>query len=179
MYDIKSFKTSEILKNGMAATIRSVRPSDKELLVEAFSNLESETIYTRFFHAKTSLTDAELARITEPDFVKEVGLVATIDRADKEVVIGAARYVMLPAGREEECSAEVAFLVEEDYQGLGIASRLLGHLVRIAREQGVKRFEAEVLARNSAMLAVFRRSGLDCQLRHETGEIHITMPLSA
>lgn len=179
MYDVKNFKTSDILKNGMTVTIRSVRSSDKALLIEAFSKLEPETVYTRFFHNKTSLTDAELARITEPDFTKEVGLVATIDRPEKELIIGAARYVMLQAGQKEECSAEVAFLVEEDYQGLGIASRLLGHLARIARERGVKRFEAEVLARNSAMLAVFKRSGLDCQLKREDGEIHITMPLNA
>lgn len=179
MGDVKNFKTSEILKNGMTVTIRAVRSSDKDLLVEAFGNLDSETIYTRFFHSKTSLTDVELARITEPDFVKEVGLVATIDRPEKELIIGAARYVTLQAKEKEECAAEVAFLVEEDYQGLGIASRLLGHLVRIAREQGVKKFEAEVLARNSAMLAVFKRSGLDCQLKRENGEIHLTMPLNA
>lgn len=179
MCDVKNFKTSEILKNGMTVTVRSVRSSDKDLLVEAFGNLEAETVYTRFFYNKTSLTDVELARITEPDFSKEVGLVATIDRQEKETIIGAARYVLLPAKQQEEFSAEVAFLVEEDYQGLGIAGRLLGHLIRIAREQGVKRFEAEVLARNGAMLAVFKRSGLDCRLKHEDGEIHVTMALDA
>jgi hypothetical protein len=55
---------------------------------------------------------------------------------------------------------QVAFTVEEDYQGLGIASRLLEHLVRIARDRGIAEFVAEVLPRNTAMLRVFTRSGL-------------------
>lgn len=177
MIDVKNFKTSETLKNGMTVTIRAVRPSDKDLIVEAFSNLESETIYTRFFHHKTSLSEVELTKITAPDFAREVGLVVTVDRPEREVIIGAARYVVLQAGQEGKRSAEIAFLVEEDYQGLGIAGRLLGHLVRIAREQGITSLEAEVLAGNRAMLNVFKRCGLDCRTKHENGEIHVTMPL--
>ncbi len=177
MIDAKGFETRETLKNGMTVTIRAVRPSDKDLLVEAFSNLEAETIYTRFFHHKTSLSQADLAMITELDFVRDVGLVVTAVGPEREVIIGAARYAVLPAGHGSALSAEVAFLVEEDYQGQGIAGRLLGHLVGIARAQGIKSFEAEVLAGNTAMLTVFKRSGLDLQAKHEDGVIHVTMQL--
>ena len=57
-------------------------------------------------------------------------------------------------------TAEVALSVEEDYHGQGIATRILNHLVRIAREKGVDQFEAEVLPGNTSMLAVFSRIGL-------------------
>lgn len=177
MIDIKNFATTEMLKSGITVTIRAVRPDDKDLLVEAFAKLEPETIYTRFFHHKTSLTEAELAMLTHLDFAKgDVGLVATYARPDKESIIGAARYALLPTGQGRP-SAEVAFIVEEDFQGLGLASRLLSHLIGIAREQGIANFEAVVLAGNTAMLTVFKRAGLSLQMQHEDGEVHVIMSL--
>lgn len=177
MIDAKNFETCETLKNGTAVTVRAVRPADKELLAEAFGNLESETVYTRFFHHKSHLTDAELARATELDFVKDVGLVVTVPGPEREVIIGAARYSRLPVEQDGQLAAEVAFTVEEDYQGQGIAGRLLGHLARIAREQGITSFVAEVLAGNKAMLGVFKRSGLALRTTYQDGDIHLTLSL--
>ena len=74
--------------------------------------------------------------------------------------------------------AVVAFLVEEDFHGLGIARRLLQHLGRIAIDRGVLRFEAEVLPYNSAMLKVFAASGWPMSKRHDDGAIHITLTLA-
>jgi RimJ/RimL family protein N-acetyltransferase len=75
-------------------------------------------------------------------------------------------------------SAEIAFTVEEDYQGQGIASSILRHLIHIAREKGVSRFEADVLAENIAMLAVFARSGLPMKKSLEEGVVHVTLSLT-
>jgi GNAT superfamily N-acetyltransferase len=91
-------------------------------------------------------------------------------------VIGSGRYIVGP-GEQGRRSAEVAFMVEEDYHGLGIAGRLLGHLAAIARAQGVAALEATVLGGNMAMLAVFARSGLRRRKRPEGGEIHVTLTL--
>ena len=75
-------------------------------------------------------------------------------------------------------AAEVAFLVEEDYHGLGIARRILQHLGRIAIERGLVRFEAEVLPYNSAMLKVFAASGWPMSKRSEDGSLHVILDLS-
>ena len=71
----------------------------------------------------------------------------------------------------------MAFTVEENYQGLGIASSLMRHLIGIAREKGLSRLEAYVLPRNLPMLSVFRRSGLPMTLRHEDDAIRVTLSL--
>ena len=60
----------------------------------------------------------------------------------------------------------------------GIAGRLLKHLARIAREQGVDQFEADVLPQNKAMLAVFARSGLPLKQVPAEGSIHVTLSLT-
>ena len=75
-------------------------------------------------------------------------------------------------------SAEVAFTVEEDYQGKGVAGRLIRHLVDVARECGIARFEADVLTGNKAMLNVFARSGLPMLQKREDGVVHVTLALT-
>jgi GNAT superfamily N-acetyltransferase len=177
MIDVKNFKTSETLKNGMVVTIRAVRPSDKELFVKIFNNLDPETIYTRFFHRKTSLSDTDLKMLTEVDFVHNVGLIAIIPGPEREVIIGVARYALLQTGQEGQLSAEVAFTVEKDYRGQGLASSMLRHIIMIAREQGLKSLEAEVMADNISMFKVFNRSGLPMQTKYPDGGIHVTLLL--
>src|SRR6185312_1641770 len=96
---------------------------------------------------------------TEVDFDRVVALVATVGLGDAEAIIAGARYVSDP-GPAPHCAAEIAFLVEEDYQGQGIAGCLLDHLVDIACAKGLSQLYAEVLANNRPMLSVFERSGL-------------------
>jgi GNAT superfamily N-acetyltransferase len=91
-------------------------------------------------------------------------------------VIGGASYFATDDAAPDR-GAEVALTVEEDYQGLGIASSLMRHLVRIAREKGLSRLEAYLLPRNQPMLSVFRRSELPMTLRHEDDAIRVTLSL--
>jgi GNAT superfamily N-acetyltransferase len=140
MMDVKHFKISDKLKNGTPVMIRAVRPDDKQKINEAFMNLEPDTIYTRYFRYKNQLTDDELKWATELDFENDVALVVTIQEGDREIVIGGARYSVLKSDLDTPKRAEIAFTVEEDYQGQGIASRLLEHMACIAREKGVSFF---------------------------------------
>lgn len=170
------YLVEDVLKNGTPVTIRAVRPDDRQRIEDAFGELAPETVYLRFFGHKKALSDGELRRLTEMDFERQVGLVVTTGTGTEERVIAAARYVRADdAGRAE--AAEVAFTVEEDYQGAGIGSRLLKHLATIGRERGIARFEAEVLAENQGMLAVFARSGLPMQKRREGGVVHVALEL--
>ena len=172
-----AYNESATLKNGQKIRIRAIRPVDKDLVLEMFRNLESESIYTRFFHAKKLLTNGDLKMITEVDFEKVVALVVTTGPEDNETMIAGGRYACIET--EGTCqNAEVAFTVEEDYHGQGIASMLLQRLVEIARVRGVAQFEAEVLAQNRAMLKVFKRSGLPVKENYEDDSIHVVMPLT-
>lgn len=161
------------LKNGLMVTIRAIRPDDKARLKSAFENLEPKSIYTRFFGFKKELTSAELAAATSVDFKSTVALVATIGSGEAETIIAGARYVTDSSGT----AAEVAFTVEEDYQGLGLASLLLNELRDIARARGVTRFDAEVLSSNASMLKVFQKSGLPLTTSLSDGVTHVRLDL--
>jgi RimJ/RimL family protein N-acetyltransferase len=171
------YSVNETLRNGASVVIRAVRPDDRERIARAFAGLDKESVYTRFFSYRSELGATELARIEAMDFVREVMLVATVRAGDDEAVVGTARYVAHDS-RDGSRSAEVAFTVEEDYQGQGLAGRLLAHLVAIARDCGITRFEAHVLPVNKPMLAVFAKSGLPMQRQREDEAVHVTLALS-
>lgn len=175
MIDARNYIAPETLKDGTAVVIRAIRYDDRTSIRAAFSNLDRESVYTRFFTYKKGLTDAELGQITDVDFDRVVALVATTPIGDGEKLIGGGRYFSAVA----RGSAELAFMTADDFHGRGIAGLLLRHLARIGREQGVLRFEADVLAQNQAMLAVFRRSGLSMKERPEGNVVHITLSLKA
>jgi len=175
MTDPQSFTCAETLRNGLAVTIRHLRADDRERIAKAVRQLDRESVYTRLFSYRNELTETGLDRIMRVDPEREVALVVTTGAGDDEIVIGSGRYVAF--GADQDRTAEVAFMVEEDYQGLGIASRLLRHFVRIAREQGIAAFEADVLAGNKSMIAVFARSGLPMNKRQDGGTVHVTLAL--
>ncbi len=176
MPDVQFYDKTETLKNGVAVRIRSIKPDDKQRLWEAFHNLQSESVYTRFFHHKKSLTAEELAAATEVDFDSVVALVVTRAAEGREAIIGGGRYAAYQDGGVRV--AEVAFTVEEDYHGHGIAGLLLRHLAAIARQAGVAQFRAEVLSDNKAMLRVFARSGLPMKKKTEGGVAHVDLALT-
>jgi RimJ/RimL family protein N-acetyltransferase len=178
MTDARDFVAAETLRNGAALTIRAIRPDDRDRISRAFRALERESVYSRFFSLRNEPTAAELSRLDTIDFVREVILVATIEAGGDETIIGSATYVALTDVATPH-AAEIAFVVEEDYQGLGIASRLLKHLAALARERGITTFVADVLPGNKAMLSVFAKSGLPTTQRLGNEVIHVVMKLTA
>jgi len=176
MSDPRTFAVPETLRNGLAVTIRHLRADDRERIAKAVRQLDRESIYTRLFSYRSELTETGIDRIMRPDPEHEVALVVTTQSADGEIVIGSGRYIVSESAGAQ-CTAEIAFIVEEDYHGLGIAGRLLARLAEIARDQGIAAFNAEVLAGNKSMQRVFARSGLPLRERREGGVVHLTLTL--
>ena len=172
--DPRHYVASEALKDGTLVTIRAIRLDDADALLKAFNDLDRESVYRRFFTPKKELTDDELAQLTDVDFSRVVALLVTKQTGEGEVLMGGGRYA---ADNRGSGKAELAFVTGGNYRGLGIASHILRHLVRIAQDLGVAHFEADVLAENQPMLAVFRRSGLPMQLGRDGNVLHVTLAL--
>jgi len=177
MIDARHYNATETLRNGIVVKIRAVRPDDKENIAKAFSHLDRESVFTRFFRYKNELTDDELRQAAEVDFEDIVALVVVKKNGVEETIIGGGRYIAFAATGSER-HAEVAFVVEEDYQGLGIATRILRHLIGIAREKGIAAFEADVLSENRGMLTVFAKSGLPMKQAYDGDIVHVTLSLT-
>ncbi len=173
MIDARNYSVTETLRNGLEVRIRAARPDDSDPLIEAFHKLDPESVYLRFFGPKKEFSAAELKRFREADFDTRVILLCTVQEAGREIVIATGTYA-----RAGDATAEVAFIVEEDYHRLGIARRLLTHLGKIATAGGIRTFTAEVLPHNTAMLGVFGRCGWPMTTHSADGVTHITLDLN-
>jgi RimJ/RimL family protein N-acetyltransferase len=171
--DIAQYNVTETLRDQRQVTIRAVRPDDKALVIETFREASPESVYRRLFEVKKELTEQELMLVTEVDFVDVVQLVAVLEKEGREHIVGGGRYM-----RSAQRKAEVACLIDDEFQGLGIAPRIFKHLVAIARASGITHFEAEVLPSNDAMLKVFARAGVAVETSPAEGYLYVLMDLT-
>jgi GNAT superfamily N-acetyltransferase len=166
----------ERLRDLRPVTIRAIRPEDRGLVSEALGTLSPESLRRRYLSGKVKFTTGELRQATEVDFVNVVALVAVLEEGGHERIVGGGRYIRTAESGDEQ-RAEVAFLIDDAHQGLGIGSRLFRHLVGIARASGITHFEAEVLRGNEGMLRLFARSGLAISRTMAEDTAHIVIDL--
>ncbi|MBB6547796.1 acyl-CoA synthetase (NDP forming)/GNAT superfamily N-acetyltransferase [Nonomuraea rubra] len=158
-----------VLADGGTAHVRPIRPADADRLRSFYSRLSDESIYFRFFGPRPRLSDREVERFTNVDYVSRVALIATI---------GAEMVAVIRYDRTGPGEAEVAFLVEDAHQGRGVASVLLEHLAATARERGIERFIADVLPANMRMTGLLRQAGYTAQSQFEDGVVRMTLDLT-
>ena len=176
--EVATFTSTERLRDRRSLTIRAIRPDDRGLLIDALRNVGPESRYLRFFSSKGKFTDDELTRATNVDFVNVVALVAVVEENGMDQIVGGGRYLRIGEAGDGG-RAEVAFLVDDAHQGLGIGSRLFRHLVAIAHASGIAQLEAEVLPANEGMLRLFSRSGLPVSRTVTPDAVHLTIDLAA
>ena len=172
MPDFSSFSVDEQLRSGEHIEIRALRPSDRQALLAAAERTSDRSLYRRFFGVRRSFSEEEVTSFVDVDFVNQVALVAIRRAAGDALIVAGARYIIVSPG-----AAEIAFTVVDEFQGRGIASALLRHLVSLARTAGLRQLIAEVLPENTAMLRVLERSGLRSERKRENGVVHITLQL--
>lgn len=176
--ELANFSAVELTRDGRRVTIRAVRPQDRGLLIDALRNVGPDSLYLRFFSKKAKFTDEELRRATDVDFTDVIALVAVMEEAGEDRIVGGGRYLRIGAPGPAQ-RAEVAFLIDDAHQGLGIGSHLFRHLAAIARAAGIVQFEAEVLPANQGMLQLFSRSGFPVTRRSSPDTVHVTIDLMA
>jgi RimJ/RimL family protein N-acetyltransferase len=166
------YSAVESLGDGRRLNIHALRPEDRHDYLAAVDRVSSQSLYRRFFAVKRHFTEKERSFFLDIDFIKHVALVAVMEENGKPTIAGGARYVV-----ENPRQAEVAFTVLDQYQGLGIGSALMRHIITIARNAGLNELVAHVLPANTAMLKVFERAGVHLSAKRELDSINVTLYL--
>ena len=172
MLQADKYSAIETLRDGRRLEIRALTHDDRSDLIAAVARTSAESLRRRFFVPKTKFTDREMDFFSNVDFVNHVALVAVIED-DQTAIVGGGRYIVVRPGE-----AEIALAIVDHYQGRGIGTALIRHLVAIARAAGLTRLIAEVLAENLSMLRVFEQSGLAISTKREAELRHVTLELS-
>ena len=172
MSDTASYGAREHLRDGTPVEIRALRPHDEADMLAALEQTSPQSLQRRFFAMKRHFSDKERAFFMDIDFKNHVALVACAEEAGAEILIGGGRYIVFEPDR-----AEMAFMVVDAWQGRGIGSILMRHLVKSATEAGLKELTAEVLPENAAMLNVFRKFGFKPASRLDPQTVHLALRL--
>src|SRR6195952_4213252 len=168
--DRERWATTVVLADGESVFIRPMTVADAPALLAFHEAQPREALYLRFFSAKPTLSEKELAHFTDVDFHDRVALVME----DRGEFIAWASYERW-TGRDD---ADVAFMVDQHHRGRGIATLLLEHLAAIARSNGINRFTAEVLYENKSMLRVFGRAGWPVKRHFDSGVTELEFSLN-
>ncbi|MBF9197881.1 GNAT family N-acetyltransferase [Microvirga terrestris] len=169
----RDYSATETLRNGRPVEIRALRPEDRAGLLAAVGRTSDQSLYRRFFGFKRGFTDQEVDFYVNIDFVGHVALVAVLQEDGLPVIVGGSRYIVVQSGQ-----AEVAFAVDDAHQGQGIGTAMMRHLGTIAHNAGLKELVADVLPENTAMLKIFKASGLGSRTGRQPDAAHVVLLLS-
>jgi acyl-CoA hydrolase/GNAT superfamily N-acetyltransferase len=160
---------TETLPDGQQVRVRPVRLSDEQILQDLFYRLSDDSTYKRFMAHKRIHPHEEIQRLVDLDYDQNMALVVTVKDGERDKIIAMARYDMDPATR----LGDIAFVVRDEWQGLGVGTLLLRRMVEIARGRGLAGFTADVLEVNKPMLSVFSKSGLELRVERHGGIRHV------
>jgi len=166
--ELEIYKTT---KGGLELLLRPVKISDEPLLKEFFYSLSDKSLYRRFISSRLDMPHERLQEYIVIDYTKEMVILAISKKDNKEEVLGLGQYSIY----EKSLTAEVAFLVRDKWQNMGIGMELLSYLTYLAKKGGLSGFTAEVLRENTPMLHLFESMGFDINKQSDSGMLELKM----
>ena len=160
-----SWEADVVLRDGHTVRVRPIVPEDGERLVRFHSRQSPESIYFRYFSPRPQLSERDVRHFTHVDYVDRVAFVALLD----DELVGVARYERY-SGTD---TAEVAFFIDDEHHGRGLATVLLEYLAAAGLENRLRRVRASTLPTNRKMLGVFSAAGYDVATQFDDGVIEV------
>jgi acetyltransferase len=167
----KKYVSTRELKNGTSVLLRPIKPEDEGRFNELFKSLSPESMRFRFFQIMKELSHEALTRYCNLDYDREVAIVAELQQGSRQI-IGAGRVIVEPDGK----SGEFAVLVGDQWQGLGLGSRLMDCIITVARDMRLERIFGYVFSNNYQMLQLCEKKGFKVEtLDEETVKVSLAL----
>jgi len=144
------------LRDGTEVLLRPIRPEDEPLEHEMFTSLSEATLRERFYQSIKTITHEMHVRFCHIDYDREMAIVAEIRRRGKKSMIGMGSFMIDPDGKQ----CEFSVLVHDDFQGQGLASKLVDILIGIADEKGLEEFYGYIEPQNRKMASLTTKLGM-------------------
>ena len=168
MYPVE-IQTRQTFKGGINIRFRPIKPSDEEEMRHLFYRFSDESVYYRYFSRIQVMPHVEMQAYVNVNFGQVMSIIGLVGEPGQGHIIAEARFVR----DKNRPYADVAFIVDEEYQGIGIATYLYKMLIRIAKDRGIQGFSADVLSTNKTMLKVFEKGGESVNAKLEYGVYHL------
>jgi acyl-CoA hydrolase/RimJ/RimL family protein N-acetyltransferase len=143
------------LRDGTEIFFRPIKPVDEAALSEMLYSLSEQSVQTRYMTRSMSFPHEKVQQLTNIDYKNDLAIVGVVPGVGGEEIVAIAQYYLDPKNQ----AAEVAFLVQDEWQQKGMGTFLLDYITQVAKKRGVRRCYAKVLPGNRPMLAIFQNSG--------------------
>jgi acetyltransferase len=164
--------------DGTRVTLRPIRPADEPLMIKFHGTLSSRSVSFRYFHAmklSTRVAHERLTRICFIDYDREMVLVADRESpvTGEHEILGVGRLNKIPG----TSNAEFAILISDHFQGMGLGTELLGHLLQIGHAENLKQILGYILPANVEMQRICKSLGFAITHDIEDSVVRATITL--
>jgi acyl-CoA hydrolase len=168
--ELEHFST---LRDGTEIFFRPVKPTDESTLSEMLYSLSRDSVSKRYFTHTKTFPHQDVQLLTNIDYKNDLAIVGIVPSSSGEEIVAITQYFLDP----NKQMAEVAFIVQDEWQAKGMGSFLMNYIAKIAEQRGVNRFYATVLPSNKAMLNVFYNSDYEINTQFDGSTYNITFDL--
>ena len=155
----KKYEKLSTLKNGQEVLLRPIKPEDEPMWLEMFQNFSEESIRYRFFQILKDTPHEVRVRYCNIDYDREIAIVAEILEEGRRKILGVSRISIEPGGK----SGEMAFIVGDRWQNLGLGTKMVDYTLDIAKEMEVENIFAIMLSDNYRALNLTKKMGFNLE----------------
>jgi len=164
----------DTLRDGTEIFFRPIKPTDEPALSEMLYSLSEESVRKRYITRTKTFPHRDIQHLTNIDYKKDMAIVGVVPGVSGDEIVAIGQYFLDPKTQ----AAEVAFVVQDEWQQKGMGTFLLDYITKIAKQRGVKRFYAKVLSNNKPMLAIFYNSGYKVNTEFDGEVYNVTYDLT-
>ena len=153
----KKYEMLWSLKNGQEVLLRPIKPEDEPMWLEMFQSFSEEAIRYRFFQILKDTPHEVRVRYCNIDYDREIAIIAELAENGRRKILGVTRLSIESDGK----SGEIAFIVTDYWQGLGLGTKMVDYVLDIAKEKGVENVYAIMLSDNYRALSLTKKMGFN------------------
>ena len=151
----KKYETLWRLKDGRMVLLRPIKPEDEPLWLEMFQNFSEESIRYRFFQIIKDTPHEVRVRYCNIDYDREMAIVAELTENGRRRIVGVVRVSLEP----DRKTGEIAFIVADPWQGLGLGTKMVDYAIEVCRDMGVESLYAIMLPDNKRAINLTKKMG--------------------
>lgn len=172
-YYPKRYEKLWMLRDGRTVLLRSIKPEDEPLWLEMFRNFSNESIRYRFFRAIKETSQDMRVKYCNIDYDREIAIIAELTEDGERKMIGVVRVPIEPDGK----NGELALIVADPWQGLGLGSKLAEYMIEICKDKGLETLYGLILSDNTRAIRLVRKMGF--KIEHaDRGTVKATLTLN-
>jgi acetyltransferase len=150
----KKYETSWKMRDGRSVLLRPIKPEDEPLWLEMFQNFSEQSIRYRFFQIIKDTPHEVRVRYSNIDYDREIAIVAEL-KEERRQILGVVRLIIEPDGKK----GEIAFIVADPWQGLGLGTKMVDHMIEICKDKGLETVYAFMLPDNHRAIRLLKKMG--------------------